>query len=24
MNLEEFQESDFDLLIKWIDSDELN
>ncbi|HBK7920873.1 TPA: GNAT family N-acetyltransferase, partial [Vibrio cholerae] len=23
MNLEEFQESDFDLLIKWIDSDEL-
>ncbi|EGQ8570537.1 TPA: GNAT family N-acetyltransferase, partial [Vibrio cholerae] len=21
MNLEEFQESDFDLLIKWIDSD---
>ncbi|EPP5712563.1 GNAT family N-acetyltransferase, partial [Vibrio cholerae] len=22
MNLEEFQESDFDLLIKWIDSDE--
>ncbi|WP_341851258.1 GNAT family N-acetyltransferase [Vibrio vulnificus] len=24
MNLEEFQESDFDQLIEWIDSDELN